>query len=85
MLGTNDLTSPRLEIKQVSNIVHHKDFKRESMDNDIALLMVTSPIKFDRLTVPICMPPQPMPSKWHKCWVAGWGQTSSGMWLPGVS
>ncbi|KAG3294270.1 serine protease 55 [Ictidomys tridecemlineatus] len=77
VLGTNDLTSPRLEIKPVSSIVYHNKFKRESMDNDIALLMVASPIEFNSLTVPICMPPEPMPSKWHKCWVAGWGQTTS--------
>ncbi|KAM4802197.1 serine protease 55 [Urocitellus parryii] len=77
VLGSNDLTSPRLEIKPVSSIVYHNKFKRQSMDNDIALLMVASPIEFSSLIVPICMPPEPMPSKWHKCWVAGWGQTTS--------
>ncbi|XP_027782990.2 serine protease 55 isoform X2 [Marmota flaviventris] len=77
VLGTNDLTSPRLEIKPVSSIVYHNKFKRQSMDNDIALLMVASPIEFNSLIVPICMPPEPMPSKWHKCWVTGWGQTTS--------
>uniref|UniRef100_UPI004038F6D6 serine protease 55 n=1 Tax=Callospermophilus lateralis TaxID=76772 RepID=UPI004038F6D6 len=77
VLGTNDLTSPRLEIKPVSSIVYHNKFKRQSMDNDIALLMVASPIEFNSLIVPICMPPEPMPSKWHRCWVAGWGQTTS--------
>ncbi|MBZ3869373.1 Serine protease 55 [Sciurus carolinensis] len=77
VLGSNDLTSPHLEVKEVSSIVYHRAFKRESMDNDIALLMLTSPIKFSPLKVPVCMPTEPMPSKWHKCWVAGWGQTTS--------
>lgn len=79
VLGTNDLQSPSLEIKGVSSIVLHKDFNKLSMDNDIALLLLNSQITFSGLKKPICMPWQPSPSTWHRCWVAGWGQTKTGM------
>uniref|UniRef100_G1RYB3 Serine protease 55 n=2 Tax=Nomascus leucogenys TaxID=61853 RepID=G1RYB3_NOMLE len=77
VLGTNDLTSSSLEIKEVASIILHKDFKRASMDNDIALLLLASPIVLDDLKVPICLPMQPGPATWHECWVAGWGQTNA--------
>ncbi|XP_008826384.1 serine protease 55 [Nannospalax galili] len=75
-LGTNDLTNLPTEL-QVISVVWHKDFERLTMDSDIALLLLASPITFSGLTVPICMPPQPAPSRWHECWVAGWGMTNS--------
>ncbi|XP_054215970.1 serine protease 55 isoform X3 [Homo sapiens] len=77
VLGTNDLTSPSMEIKEVASIILHKDFKRANMDNDIALLLLASPIKLDDLKVPICLPTQPGPATWRECWVAGWGQTNA--------
>lgn len=79
VLGTNDLTSSSMEIKEVASIILHKDFKRANMDNDIALLLLASPIKLDDLKVPICLPTQPGPATWRECWVAGWGQTNAGM------
>ncbi|XP_047575839.1 serine protease 55 isoform X3 [Lutra lutra] len=77
VLGSNDLSSSSLEIKGVTSIVLHKEFRRLNMDNDIALLLLDSPIRFNGLTEPICIPGKPSPSVWHKCWVAGWGQTNS--------
>ncbi|XP_021117012.1 serine protease 55 isoform X3 [Heterocephalus glaber] len=77
VVGTNDLTNPRLEIKQVTSIICHRGYVRATMDNDIGLLLLASPIKFNGLKVPICLPPQPSPISWLECWVAGWGQTSS--------
>ncbi|XP_051016998.1 serine protease 55 [Acomys russatus] len=75
VVGTNDLrTSPT--VLQVTTIVRHKDFRRLTMDNDIALLLLDKPIKFNDLIVPICMPLQLDPSRWHECWVAGWGITN---------
>lgn len=78
VLGTNDLQSPSLEVKGVASIVIHKDFERFTMDNDIALLLLNTEVRFSGLKVPICMPRQPGPAKWSKCWVAGWGQTKPG-------
>ncbi|XP_021565229.1 serine protease 55, partial [Carlito syrichta] len=77
VVGTNDLTSEPMEIKEVSKIIFHKAFKRANMDNDIALLLLASPIVLNDLAVPICMPTKPGPSTWHECWVAGWGQTNA--------
>ncbi|XP_019491661.1 PREDICTED: serine protease 55 [Hipposideros armiger] len=77
VLGTNNLQSPSLEIKGVTTIVIHKDFKNLNMDNDIALLLLNSRITFSGLKEPICTPRKPSPSTWHECWVAGWGQTKT--------
>ncbi|XP_021501279.1 serine protease 55 [Meriones unguiculatus] len=76
IVGTNDLTTSPMRMR-VSHIIRHKDFQRHSMDNDIALLLLAKPIQFSDLIVPICMPLQPAPSRWHECWVAGWGMTNS--------
>ncbi|XP_075413316.1 serine protease 55 [Tenrec ecaudatus] len=73
--GTNDLISSSKDIKKVTKIILHKDFQKDKMDNDIALLMVNSPISFNDQEIPICLPKHPSPSTWHECWVAGWGQT----------
>lgn len=78
VLGTNDLRSPSLEVKRVTSIILHKDFQRVNMDNDIALLLLALPITFSGLKEPICLPRKLSPSMWHKCWVAGWGQTNTG-------
>lgn len=43
VLGTNNLHSPSLEVKGVTSIVLHKDFKILNMESDIALLL-DSPI-----------------------------------------
>ncbi|XP_006864490.1 PREDICTED: serine protease 55 [Chrysochloris asiatica] len=75
--GTNDLISPHKEIKEVTKIILHKDFEKVNMNNDVALLLLGSPITFTDEKLPICLPRQPIPSTWHECWVAGWGQTSS--------
>ncbi|XP_062069145.1 serine protease 55 [Lepus europaeus] len=78
VMGTNDLTSSSREERSVTSIIYPKNFQRDSLDNDIALLLLSSPITFSDLVVPICMPTLTSPSKWHECWVAGWGQTKTG-------
>ncbi|KAK2503337.1 hypothetical protein MC885_001336, partial [Smutsia gigantea] len=40
VLGTNSVHSPSLEVKGVTSIVLHKDFKQLNMDSDIALLLL---------------------------------------------
>nr|XP_033713469.1 serine protease 55 isoform X4 [Tursiops truncatus] len=82
VLGTNSLSSPSLEIKGVTSIILHKDFQKLNMDNDISLLLLDTPITFSELKEPICMPTEPGLSRWHKCWVAGWGQTQTGLKQP---
>ncbi|KAM8764537.1 serine protease 55 [Rhynchonycteris naso] len=77
VLGANDLHSPSLEIKGVTTIVLHKNYTRLTMDNDVALLLLSSYITFSSLKKPICLPQKPSPTTWHECWVAGWGQTKT--------
>ncbi|XP_034354771.1 serine protease 55-like [Arvicanthis niloticus] len=75
-VGNNDLTTSHVEL-QLTSIIRHKDFQRHTMNNDIALLLLAEPLRFNEMTMPICMPPQPAPASWHECWVAGWGTTNS--------
>ncbi|XP_010966131.3 serine protease 55 [Camelus bactrianus] len=82
VLGTNSLTGPSLEVKGVTAVIIHKDFKKLNMDNDLSLLLLDSPITFNGLKEPICLPTQPSPSTWHKCWVSGWGQIKAGAKQP---
>lgn len=85
VVGTNDLTSPARLERSVTSIIYPKAFDKYNLDNDIALLLLSSPITFSDLIVPICLPTLTSPSKWHECWVAGWGQTKTGMPQFGVS
>ncbi|XP_006884996.1 PREDICTED: serine protease 55 [Elephantulus edwardii] len=78
VIGTTDLTNPHNDIKEISKIILHKDYNKLNMDNDVALLLVDSPISFSDQILPICLPRQPIPSTWHICWVAGWGRTRAG-------
>ncbi|XP_040822083.1 serine protease 55 isoform X1 [Ochotona curzoniae] len=77
VVGTNDLTSPARLERSVTSIIYPKAFDKYNLDNDIALLLLSSPITFSDLIVPICLPTLTSPSKWHECWVAGWGQTKT--------
>ncbi|XP_058144025.1 serine protease 55 isoform X1 [Dasypus novemcinctus] len=78
VLGTNDLNGGRMDVKTASSIVLHRGFEKTTMDNDIALLLMTSPITFGDMQGPICLPKQSSPDTWHECWVAGWGWTKAG-------
>ncbi|KRY27662.1 Plasminogen -like protein [Trichinella spiralis] len=62
------------KIYSVKSIAIHQNFKNSGM-NDIALLILQSPILFSTRTQPICLPDgNEIPSQ--KCWVAGWGYTN---------
>ncbi|KXJ21858.1 prostasin [Exaiptasia diaphana] len=46
------------------------------LDNDIALLKLSSPIKFDKFIRPICLLKNNMRFEWgEECYVTGWGHT----------
>ncbi|XP_004695851.2 PREDICTED: serine protease 55, partial [Condylura cristata] len=77
-LGSPDLSSASLELKQVSKVLLHQGFRRSDMDNDVALLLLQSPVAFSGLKAPICLPRPAGPPRWRECWVTGWGQTRSG-------
>jgi len=78
-VGAHDIS--KVESSQqtvtVKRMIMHQDYNRKSMEADIALLELSSPVRFnDRVVVP-CMPNQyKYPSAGKRCVVAGWGVTS---------
>ncbi|XP_074720764.1 serine protease 55-like isoform X1 [Strix uralensis] len=74
VVGGIDLSLP-LEEHKVENLIIHGNFDRMSMENDIALILLRSPIEFSNQKVPICLPFIQDVNTWQHCWVAGWGTT----------
>jgi len=61
-------------------IIKHPNYKKPfGMSNDIMLLKLDKPAKFDRFVHPVCLPTsvsEVLPGK--KCWITGFGRLSSG-------
>uniref|UniRef100_F6XB42 Peptidase S1 domain-containing protein n=1 Tax=Ornithorhynchus anatinus TaxID=9258 RepID=F6XB42_ORNAN len=77
-VGTTHLDSPKMERRRLDRLVMHPQFSQETMDHDIALVLLDTPFHFGKDTGPICMPLLRDPLTWPDCWVAGWGQTAEG-------
>ncbi|KAM7119537.1 serine protease 55 [Ciconia maguari] len=77
VVGGTDLSLP-LEEHKPDSLILHENFDRMSMENDIALILLSSPIEFSNEKIPICLPFIYDINTWQHCWVAGWGATSAG-------
>lgn len=82
VVGGIDLSLP-LEEHKPDSLILHENFDRMSMQNDIALILLSSPIEFSNEKIPICLPFIYDINTWQHCWVAGWGTTSAGEMLSG--
>ncbi|NXE54356.1 PRS55 protease, partial [Casuarius casuarius] len=74
VVGGVDL-SHKLEKKKLDSLILHESFDSESMENDIALILLDSPIQLNEQKMPICLPFISDLHVWKDCWVAGWGTT----------
>uniref|UniRef100_A0A8B9PX85 Serine protease 55 n=1 Tax=Apteryx owenii TaxID=8824 RepID=A0A8B9PX85_APTOW len=74
VVGGVDL-SHKLENKKLDSLILHENFDSESLENDIALILLDSPIQFNEQKMPICLPFISDLHVWKDCWVAGWGTT----------
>ncbi|XP_075703430.1 serine protease 55-like isoform X2 [Rhinoderma darwinii] len=71
----------------VEKIIMHPQYSKTSGNNDIALLLLSFSLRFNKLIVPICLPSGRayQPGDWKTCYVTGWGTTISGrMYFPTV-
>ncbi|XP_029437821.1 serine protease 55-like [Rhinatrema bivittatum] len=68
------------ELIKVKKIITHKNYSGSNSDNDIALLLLASPIEFNVLKTPVCLPPSGnfKNEDWTTCFVVGWGTTEAG-------
>ncbi|XP_025957772.2 serine protease 55 [Dromaius novaehollandiae] len=78
VVGGIDL-SHKLEKKKLDSLILHENFDSESMENDIALILLDSPIQLNEQKMPICLPFISDLHVWKDCWVAGWGTTLAGI------
>ncbi|VTJ70607.1 Hypothetical predicted protein [Marmota monax] len=74
VIGAKTLSSTHLERKQVQKIIIHKDYKPPSLDSDLCLLLLATPVEFTSLKMPICL--QEKERVWDRCWMAEWVPTA---------
>ncbi|NWI67492.1 PRS55 protease, partial [Todus mexicanus] len=81
IVGGIDLSLP-LEEYEPERLIVHENFDRLSMKNDIALILLRSPIEFNNEKIPICLPFVYEVNTWQHCWVTGWGIKSAAARVP---
>ncbi|BFZ13000.1 hypothetical protein BsWGS_16039 [Bradybaena similaris] len=63
----------------VTQVIIHENFNHTSLENDIAILTLSSPIQFGSCQKPICMVDgSKSPHQASNCRTMGWGVTSNG-------
>nr|XP_033781324.1 serine protease 55-like [Geotrypetes seraphini] len=69
------ILSQNKEMMEVQKVVVHSKYTSWNDNNDIALLLLSTPITFNLMKMPICLPPTPKfkHKDWHTCYVVGWG------------
>ncbi|NXT50102.1 PRS55 protease, partial [Pluvianellus socialis] len=81
LVGGTDLSLP-LEEHKPDSLILHENFDRMSMENDIALILLTSPVEFNNEKIPICLPFTSDINTWERCWVTWWGTPSGAVGVP---
>lgn len=63
----------------VSDILTFPDFKPKPPQNDVALLVMNSSLKWSEDVAPVCLPDQTLPYNDAECIAIGWGKTKEGV------
>ncbi|XP_077630670.1 ovochymase-1, partial [Crocuta crocuta] len=77
--GDHDRTlkEPTEQVRRAKHIVVHEDFDRQSSDSDIALIQLSSPLAFNSVVRPVCLPQSMEPLFSSEIYaVTGWGSVS---------
>ncbi|XP_068605518.1 serine protease 1-like [Brachionichthys hirsutus] len=77
------LSNPNEVVRGVASIVRHPDFSIRTLNNDITLLQLSSPVTFTDFIRPVCLASggSSVPVG-LVTWVTGWGNIQSGVPLP---
>ncbi|NXY35528.1 PRS55 protease, partial [Pomatorhinus ruficollis] len=67
-----------LEVHSPDSLILHEEFNRSSLQNDIALILLSNPIEFSDEKIPVCLPFVRDKDMWQHCWVAALENTSAG-------
>uniref|UniRef100_A0A8C2NPK5 Peptidase S1 domain-containing protein n=1 Tax=Capra hircus TaxID=9925 RepID=A0A8C2NPK5_CAPHI len=73
--GEENLDTQNLTKIKVDKIIIHNYFDSWFFFNDIALLLLKSPLSLGVRMVPICLSEVTNIERWRNCWVSGWGTT----------
>ncbi|NXG76182.1 TMPSC protease, partial [Baryphthengus martii] len=78
VFGTYNLLKPGKHAVKINikSITVHPQFKKESLENDIALFGLVSKVHYSNFIQPICLPPLPDSDNGTKCFISGWGRTA---------
>ncbi|KAI5643698.1 trypsin domain-containing protein [Phthorimaea operculella] len=81
---SGDLEPKRPVSRNVRRVIVHRQYDAATFENDLALLELDTPIKFDAHIVPICMPPDDSDFTGRMATVTGWGRLKYGGGVPAV-
>lgn len=71
--------SPNEVTRKVSQLIVHSGFDVNNLNNDIALLKLSSPVNFNNYIRPVCLAASGSDFKdGSSCWIAGWGRINTG-------
>ncbi|XP_021037619.1 serine protease 55-like isoform X3 [Mus caroli] len=73
VMGIKTFSDTNLERKQVEKIIAHRDYKPPHLDSDLCLLLLATPIQFNKDKMPICLPRRE--NSWDRCWMSEWAYT----------
>ncbi|NWS57930.1 TMPSC protease, partial [Chunga burmeisteri] len=65
--------------RSIRSITVHPEFKRGTLENDIALFELDSAVRYSDYIQPVCLPPAhlyPYIENATECFISGWGQTA---------
>ncbi|NXW73486.1 PRS55 protease, partial [Hirundo rustica] len=71
-----------LEEHYPDSLILHEEFNRTSLQNDIALILLSNPIEFSKEKIPVCLPFVCDMGMWQHCWAAGLENTSAALLIP---
>ncbi|MEQ2274837.1 hypothetical protein XENORESO_013078 [Xenotaenia resolanae] len=85
VVGLNMLSTPgpHAQTRSISKIIMHKDYSDITSDSDVALLLLSSPLKFTDLIQPCCTPHNESHEaalSLSNCFISGWGSTHYKGW-----
>ncbi|NXR69039.1 PRS55 protease, partial [Rhadina sibilatrix] len=66
-----------LEEHNPDSLILHEEFNRTSLQNNIALILLSNPIEFSQEKIPVCLPFVCDMDTWQHCWVAALENTSA--------
>ncbi|KAM8990915.1 transmembrane protease serine 12 [Ara ararauna] len=79
VLGVHNLRqhSAHTTRRYIRSIAVHPEFKRDTFENDVALLELSSAVRYGSTIQPICLPPAHLYPHSHngtECFITGWGR-----------